>query len=157
MKLKPVQKAMIELLTRLSKLPHFRAEPWVLNKREIALIGRWSASMVAGEIDGALPYSEHMADVLLMALSLGYVRIERAHEHEGLAWLWSQHKFGWLGTKELNIMRQFDKFTLCGFQTKKLGLRYSSVPIYKVHALNGDTFSYAAWSWQSGVSPLIVQ
>ena len=155
MKLTNVQKQMVAMLDRLAKLPHYRAEPWVLTKHEIALVGRWSVSMHEGGSD-TIPEYEHMLDALTHAMSHGYCHITPAHENEGLAWLWSQHKRGWLGLWELRIMKQFDHFCFAGVAVKQLGLPWYATPIYSVHGPAGS-FSYEAWAWQSGCKPRVVE
>lgn len=154
MKLTNVQKQMVAMLDRLAKLPHYRAEPWVLTKHEIALVGRWSVSMHEGGSD-TIPEYEHMLDALTHALGYGYCRISTEHENEGLAWLWSQYKRHWLGSREIRSMKQFDYFTFEGVAVQRLGLRWHAAPIYFLHGSAGS-FSYEAWAWQSGVKPRVV-
>lgn len=154
MKLMNVQKQMVVMLDRLAKLPHYRAEPWVFTKLEIALVGRWSVSIHEGGTD-TIPAYEPMLDALTHALAHGYCRITTEHENEGLAWLWSQHKRGWLTSRELRVMKQFDHFTFDGVTVKQLGLRWHAAPIYSVSG-PASSFQYEAWSWQSGVKPQVV-
>lgn len=137
---------------------NYRAVPWVLEKAEINLLCRYSVRLMSGYVVRLTDEQQRQAEILNHGLLCGYIRIEYAHENEGLAWLWSQHKNGWLGAKEIRIMRRFSHFTLRGVATERQSMfsHFHATPIYCVHG-DGGSFAYEAWSWQSGRKPRIVE
>jgi hypothetical protein len=149
------EKQIRQFYDRLAMLPDYRAEGWVLDKRDIALLCRYSIRLCSGHPVELNDMQERGAHALTYALDHDHVRISREHENAGLAWLWSQYNKGWLGSRELMIMRRFWHFSLVGVETKQLGLHWASVPIWRVHG-DGGTFTYEQWSWQSGRKPVLV-
>jgi hypothetical protein len=135
---------------------NYRVVPWELDKQEIAMLCRYSVRLMSGHDIVLTEEQSRQADILNHGLLCGYIRIAYAHENEGLAWLWSQHRNNWLGSKEIRIMRRFSHFTFRGVATERCGMHYQSVPIYCVHG-DGGSFAYEAWSWQSGRKPRIVE
>jgi hypothetical protein len=136
---------------------NYRVVPWEFEKAEINLLCRYSVRMMSGYDVPLDAEQQRQAEILNHGLLCGYVRITPAHENEGLTWLWSHHKAGWLGPKELRIMRRFSHFTLRGVATVRdsAHVPFHSVPIYCVHG-DGGSFAYEAWSWQSGRKPKLV-
>jgi hypothetical protein len=155
--MKTTEKQLHRFLDLCAARENYRVVPWVLEKPEIALLCRWSVRMMSGHEIPLDAEQQRQADILMHGLSCGYVRITYAHENEGLAWLWSQHKSDWLGQRELRIMRRFSHFTLQGVATVRDSAHspFRSTPIYGVHG-DGGTFAYESWSWQSGRKPKII-
>jgi hypothetical protein len=52
-------------------------------------------------------------------------------------------------------MKRFEKFTLAGVETQRLGMHCASVPVWCVHG-DAGVFTYEQWSWQSGRKPRLV-
>lgn len=133
---------------------NYRAVPWVLEKDEIRLLCRYSIRLMSGHDVLLTDEQQRQAEILNHGLLCGYTRLTYAHENEGLAWLWAQHKVGWLGPKEIRIMRRFSHFSLRGVATTRASefALFHSAPIFCVHG-DGGSFAYEAWSWQSGNKP----
>lgn len=153
---KTLEKQVQEFYSQLAYRGGYRVEPWVLTKRDIALLCRYSAALMADRTIRLTVAQDYQAGLLTHGLDHGYVGIEPAHEHQGLAWLWGQHDAGWLGTRELRIMKRFSHFTLAGVATERSGMSWVTTPVFRVHGDDG-TFMYEGWSWQSGRKPRLVQ
>lgn len=153
---KTLEKQVQEFYDGLATRTSYRADRWVLTKRDIALLCRYSVALMSGRTIALTPEQDHQAGLLSHGMDHGYVGIEPAHEHQGLAWLWSQHGAGWLGTRELRIMKRFSHFTFAGVATERSGMSWVSTPVFRVHGDDG-TFMYEGWSWQSGRKPRLVQ
>lgn len=150
-KLWPVQKSVIKLLDRMARPAPVNF--FVITKPEISLLCRWSVAMHSGCPAGIEGYEDQIAKLNTM-LENNLVQLSWEHENEGLAFLWANHKNGWLGSREVRALRDFNHFTLAGVETKKSGMRWASAPRYTMHGRH-DSFTYVAWSWQSGFKPYV--
>lgn len=154
----PLEKQMRSFLDRCAALPDYRAEPWVIEKADINLLCRYSQRLMS-DVAFKLTLSNEQDEALhtlTHGLDHAFIRIRPEHENEGLAWLWSQWKAEWLGTQELRIMKRFSHFTFAGVSTERAGAaRWHSAPTYRVHG-DAGTFTYEAWSWQSGRKPRLI-
>lgn len=150
-----IEKQMRKFLDHLVALPNYRAEPWVLSKADLALIGRYSQWLMRGNTLALDSTQEATLDCLVHGFDHDFVRLTYEHENQGLAWLWSQHDKGWLTPQALRILRSFTHFTTRGVSTERNGYGYQSTPLYRVHGRQG-VFEYEGWSWQSGRKPKVI-
>lgn len=164
--LKPVAKQMLALLARFQEaehLPTLADRTWIFTREEINTLCRFVAkNYYDGVLMRELEKAPGMADAMAAmndALGAGRVHITEAHENAGLAWLWqSRDRFvAPLGRAEVEKLRRFVGFRLVGVAVKPGGGTHSylTAPIYQVIGDSG-TFSYEAWSWQSGTKPRLI-
>lgn len=151
-KLLPVQRDVIKLLDRFAAN---QTQNFIISKKEIALLCRYSATCMEHFDADILPGHEDHIAALNSALENCHVDITLEHEMQGLSYLWSQYGKGWLGNAELALLRRFQRFHFVGIDTKRSGThRWSATPRFTVVCDHG-TFTYAAWSWQSGFKPYV--
>lgn len=104
----------------------------------------------------AAKLSVQEATNLLIHIGQKEPRIDDAQTAKGWKWLGQRKVMNKLGERERSIVANFDHFTLAGFwDAGRNGIAFY-IPVYKVHAKDGRSFSYYAGSWQSGRAPLSV-
>lgn len=97
----------------------------------------------------AAKMSDDELALLLKRIEVEKPRIEEKQTAKGLEWLRDRRNKKYFSDSDRAIVANFSHFTLEGFED--IGDRGAFyVPIYRVHALDGSSFSYHAVAWQSG-------
>jgi hypothetical protein len=154
-RLLPIEKRLVAMLPRVLHTQLF-------TKDDVRVLCQWVARDL--DTEGGL-YAhftgEHQAqmDLLNCKLGQGEMSITFEHENEGIAWLWANRQKVKLGGHEIATLRRVEHIAFVGVDPKRLGLRWYTAPIYRVYQAEPATyvsFTYAAWSWQSGVTPYLL-
>lgn len=159
---KPILKQMATLLQRWFT-DVYPGTTWVFTREDIHLLCRFTAAnYYEGKLMQELCRQPEMAQAmedLNCMLGAGRILISENHENAGLAWLWqTRDRFeAPLGAAEVRVLRRVEGFRFMGVAVRPAGgtHSYMAAPIYKVIGDTGS-FTYEAWSWQSGAKPRLV-
>ena len=153
MKTLPTEKQMLTLLTMFAASS--TQQSYVFTKLDVDLLCRHvRRTRVDAEYNDRFN-SRNEEQLLRLTIALGsdFVTITLAHELQGVAYLWSQYKKPWLLRSALSILF---RGVACFSFTGVAEYGQHTAPRYRVIGMQGNSFEYEAWSWQSGVQPKVI-
>lgn len=130
----------------------------VLEKAEVNAFARYVAraqhdfvyeASVQKQYGGAL-------DSFSIMMEKGAVGVPQEQEYDALAWLYKNRRQLKLGQREMEVLQCFSHFSLFSFRAEKRGASWYAAPEWCVWNRSlASSFSYVAWSWQSGAKPVL--